>query len=392
MSPRRLAIVTRYFWPVIEPSGVRLSELAEVLRHSEVGVKIFTSRWESEWASRLEFREVEVIRVNRPAPGAWRLTRYARVLAKELLQQAPLWDAALVAGGSEEIEGALVARDRGGPRQVWIRADDRLYRDLNGGGSSSKLAGLLARVDEVICPWEPLSRLFERRLRRPIQVLPDGILSPELEQAESRERKVALREAISDLHPLLQIGRHVPLGVVLGGFEPAGAIDAVIEAWQLLAVRRVRPRLWLVGDGEGAMAVWQKIHHLGLAAEISLPGNFDNLNDPLLAADFFLHPWPGPANAWGVEQAMICGMPIVFARGSDVPTGLSDRQTGLAYNAESPADLARTIERIIDDEPARTALGREASRIAQSRHAMDRAVAAWLPRLSEIDSRPGVAP
>jgi glycosyltransferase involved in cell wall biosynthesis len=392
MNPLRLMIVTRHFWPVIEPAGVRLANLAESLRGEGLHVQILTSQWDRDWSRQLSYREVPVTRVPRPAQGSWRLARYSRALEKELLEQASGWEAVLVAGSADEIEAAVQAREHGGPQQVLVRADESLrLAMLQSKGSANKFSRWLPRADLLICPQSFLREFYQQFFSGPIIVIPDGLHLAESRPA-NRHEKIALREAISELHPLLHISPNNVLGATIGGFDEAATVEAVLGAWQQLTQPRSQPRLWMIGDGAGALGIWQQINHFGLTVAVSLPGSFDHLEDPLQAADFFLHPWGKHAGPWGVAEAMACGLPIVYSREAEHLEGLVDGKTGLAFIHQNPHDLAEKIAALQEDVGLKNRLGQAARQFANEHYALDRIAEDWAKRLADVCAHPGVSP
>lgn len=392
MTPGRLTIVTRNFWPMIEPAGVRLAGLAGALRRTGVQVQILTSQWDREWSRHLNFREVPVIRVPRPAQGSWRISGYRRLLEREILQSAPNWEAIVVSGGRDEIEAALSARSKGGPLQVLIRADELLQQEISKSkAAATKISRLLSQADLLIFSQSHLKTFFNAYYSGPSAVIVDG-LEIDATAPPSRPVKLALREAIGDLHPLLSVHAGNSLGVTIGSFTEPFAVETMLGAWQRLAQRPNVPRLWMVGDGEGVLKVWQQINHVGLSGAISLPGNFDHLEDPLCAADFYLHPWRQNVGTWGIAEAMLCGVPVVFAREAEPVEGLVDGETGLAYTSDSARDLAEKISLILEDATLRTRLVKSAQDFARQKYSMEQSVENWLKQLHEVGALPGVSP
>lgn len=80
------------------------------------------------------------------------------------------------------------------------------------------------------------------------------------------------------------------------------------------------------------------------------------------------------AEAFGltVVEAMAAGRPVVASNIGGIPELVSPGETGLLVPPNQPAELARAICRLLDDEPLRTRMGDQARAAAHSRFSMER--------------------
>jgi glycosyltransferase involved in cell wall biosynthesis len=80
----------------------------------------------------------------------------------------------------------------------------------------------------------------------------------------------------------------------------------------------------------------------------------------LQAADVFVQPSHYEAFGIAAVEAMATGLPVVASRVGGLRDFLRDGENGLFADPGSPADLARHLNRLLDDQPLRERLGRNA--------------------------------
>ena len=95
------------------------------------------------------------------------------------------------------------------------------------------------------------------------------------------------------------------------------------------------------------------------------------------SVDLFAMPTVHPeAKGLPVIEAMAAGLPIVAPRHGTFPELLDGERAGLMHAAGDPADLARVIGAILDDEDLAIRLGRHGRTLVEQRHTADRMAAA----------------
>ncbi|MFM7564365.1 MAG: hypothetical protein ACKO81_15190, partial [Planctomycetota bacterium] len=82
MNPLQVALLTPVFWPVANQTLASVRELADAWRTCGADVTIFTERMEPDWAIRIQYRETQVVRLDRPASRPWSRGRFGKVLVK----------------------------------------------------------------------------------------------------------------------------------------------------------------------------------------------------------------------------------------------------------------------------------------------------------------------
>jgi glycosyltransferase involved in cell wall biosynthesis len=58
-----------------------------------------------------------------------------------------------------------------------------------------------------------------------------------------------------------------------------------------------------------------------------------------------------------IAEAMSCGVPAVASRVAGIPEVVTDGETGLLVERGNPSALARTINRLLEDEELRRSMG-----------------------------------
>jgi glycosyltransferase involved in cell wall biosynthesis len=185
--------------------------------------------------------------------------------------------------------------------------------------------------------------------------------------ARVRATREAAREALAEAHPALAITEQTPLALYYGALHEEKGLEHLVAAWSQIEKRRPNARLWIVGEGPHEDAVASEIRQFALGSWIQLPGNFEDDEDLLLAADVFVTTSLEESQPAPVLRAMAAGCPVVA---SDIPAHrelITHEQEGLLVPVEEPVLLAGAIERIWDEpdlagqlaEAARAKVARE---------------------------------
>jgi glycosyltransferase involved in cell wall biosynthesis len=160
-----------------------------------------------------------------------------------------------------------------------------------------------------------------------------------------------------------------PTLVTVAHLEPHKNQASVIRALAALAGRYPRLRYELIGKGPDREALEELARSLGVADRVSFRGAM--AHDTALAelGRCHVHVMPSIHDAFGVAhvEAMAAGLPTIGGQG----TGAEDiAGAGEGMVLVPPGDLAalaRTIERLLADEPERNRLG-EAARQTAAEH------------------------
>jgi phosphatidylinositol alpha-mannosyltransferase len=181
------------------------------------------------------------------------------------------------------------------------------------------------------------------------EIIPNGVLIPEQADPAGRENRVVF------------IGRH----------DPRKGMEVVLRAWPHVHAR-TGARLRVVGADPLRVRLALARHRLsGDGIDTLGPIDDDSLSRELLTAKALAAPSLG-GESFGMvlTRAFACGTPAVA---SDID-GYRDVMTPGTGIAVSPGDvdaLSRGLVELLEDEPRREQLGREARRVAEGNYSWD---------------------
>jgi glycosyltransferase involved in cell wall biosynthesis len=388
VSPLRLAIVLRRFWPLAGSEQSVLGNLAAELAAQGCAVRIITARWHPSWPAEIRWRNCMVTRLPPPgghaAPRAWlrAVQRYLRAHAAEfdLVYVAALRDdaAAVVDAVGRRLPVVLRAQTAG--RQgdcVWqIEArDGRRIKER-----CQRAAALVATTPLVRRELEAAG--YPRK--RIVQVL-DGVPAA---PPNAVGRQTA-RGILADCHTMLQLMPQSPLVICLGRVAADRGLETLLDAWAMVVGQRPDARLWLVGDTSHCEPLRERIARLGLFGRAVVAGMFDDCAEILAAADVLAAPAPRGAEL-AVREALAAGLPVVAA---DVPAHrwlLADGADGLLVRSADANAWAATLLRLLN-EPEFTARPSAAgSDCETSRFSLAKMVDAHLTLFRELVGGEGI--
>jgi rhamnosyl/mannosyltransferase len=145
------------------------------------------------------------------------------------------------------------------------------------------------------------------------------------------------------------------------------------------AMTRLAGTLVLIGEGPLERELRRRVSDRGIEDRVLFPGRVEDDDLPAYyqAADVFVLPSVAKTEAFGVVQieAMAAGVPVVS---TNLPTGVpwvnQDGVTGFVVKPGDADALADAINRLLNDEPLRIRLGRNASSRARDLFSRDRMV------------------
>jgi phosphatidyl-myo-inositol alpha-mannosyltransferase len=205
---------------------------------------------------------------------------------------------------------------------------------------------LIDRIDHRIAVSERASASQSAWLPGAYEVVPNGVLVPESAPAAGREHRIVFagrQEPRKGLQVLLRawpdIHRRMGLRLTVAGADP-------------LAVRLLLARLHVSDDG---------IDVVGFLSQ-------DELTETLLGAKALVAPSIGQESFGMVlTRAFACALPVVA---SDIPgyrEVLTD-EVALAVEPGDPESLTDAVCRLVEDEPARVAMGEAGRALAIERY------------------------
>lgn len=201
----------------------------------------------------------------------------------------------------------------------------------------------------------------------------------------------------------------VPTGIDAGAFPPMSkseararcglapdatwiGIIATLRSWKghrhlveaMLKLSHRDAHAVLVGDGPQRDALEAQIRSLGLQERVHLAGHQRDVAPWLAALDVLALPsYANEGVPQAMLQAMFAGVPVVTTDAGAIPEIARHEVTALVVTREDSADLARAIDRLLDDPALGTRLAARAMDEVKERYTRD----AMLDRMEQIFRR-----
>lgn len=137
--------------------------------------------------------------------------------------------------------------------------------------------------------------------------------------------------------------------------------ETLVDALQKL--KRDDFHLVIVGDGPKRAEIEPRVPSLHYP--VTFTGELDNVVPYLQAMDVFCLPSYGfEGLPQAMMQAMLCQLPVIATDVGSVTELIQHEQNGLIVNIRDSDDLAKAIERLLDDRTLRTRFAEKARQIA----------------------------
>jgi glycosyltransferase involved in cell wall biosynthesis len=175
-----------------------------------------------------------------------------------------------------------------------------------------------------------------------IHCIPNGVTAAVARVPATRD---AARAALAEAHPALGMTESTRLALFVGSVHGEKGLSHLVQAWPLVRESCPNARLWIVGEGPSESAVQAQIVEAGLESWIVMPGNIDDDEDLLLAADVLVNPSLEESLPAPVMRAMAAGCPVVA---TEIPAHrelIEHEREGLLVPVEDPSALAAAITR-----------------------------------------------
>lgn len=161
----------------------------------------------------------------------------------------------------------------------------------------------------------------------------------------------------------------VPVVGLLSGFRVMKGHATVVDAAERLARSSGRPfHLLFVGRGPFEAAIRERVSRAGLTDRVSFLGFVDDPARVMGSLDIALYP---PLESDGMSRALFeylaSGRAVIASRVGAAAEVLSDGKTALLVPGGDAPELARALERLLDDPPLRRALGQNAAALTHER-------------------------
>jgi len=197
-------------------------------------------------------------------------------------------------------------------------------------------------------------------VRRPIEVIPNGVDLPRYAAVDRTATRAAL-----GLDPAR---RYV---ATIARFHPVKDHRTLLNGFAEIA--RVRPDvdLLLVGDGPLRPDLERQSVELGITERVRFMGVRDNVATILRASDVFALTSVSEAASITLLEAMASELPVVVTAVGGNPEIVREGTDGFLVPRRSSAGVARALLRILGDAPLAAAMGRAGAERVRSRYRLD---------------------
>ena len=279
----------------------------------------------------LEIHEVR-IRNNIDVVGAVALRRLFRRVAADLIHFAD--SRAHKVGALAGLWGAKLP-----PRIVTRRMDYPLkpgpYRRWLYGGAGDAVVVISTAVREVVL------KLGVDPQR--VHLIYEGVDTARLGSLRGESSRRAARRQLG-------LEEEDLCGVTMASLHVRKGHDVLVGALGVVCVPRGRRLVWIfAGDGPEREALEQAVKGLEGNISVRLPGQVQDIETLLSAADLFCLPSRYEGLGVALLEAMAAGVPCVATRVGGMAESVIDRQTGLHVPVGDEEARARAIESLIDD-------------------------------------------
>ncbi len=143
----------------------------------------------------------------------------------------------------------------------------------------------------------------------------------------------------------------------------------LLDAWAGMP-RDAADRLLVVGDGPGRDNLRRQAEELGIAGQVTMPGNQSDVAPWLAAMDIFVLPsYANEGVPQSIMQAMAMGLPVISTPVGSIPEIVSDGATGLLVAPRDTDALRAALVALAGDPAQRRRLGDAAATRARERFA-----------------------
>jgi glycosyltransferase involved in cell wall biosynthesis len=177
-------------------------------------------------------------------------------------------------------------------------------------------------------------------------------------------------------------GNDIVLGFV-GSLSLIKGADLLIKATALLLQRSQRYLLLVAGEGPDRKSLVKLAQRLGIDDRIRFLGFCDNVPEVMAAFDIGIV--PSRQESFGIVclELMSMKVPLISSGVGGMTEYITNEETGLLLKENTPEEICRCVERLVNDEQLRQRLIENGSRLAQQFGA-DRYVKAYQQIYQEV--------
>ncbi len=344
---RRILLVTRRFWPLATPGDAQLLELVDGWRGQGASVSVVTPQWDRSWPAHVVVREMSVTRLPYAPKRLWSGYWYLRRLQQWLRRAAQEFDFLVVSRLQLDV---LIAIRVGHDLKIPVIL---LYEGIGAQGDAAWLrhSSHRAKVMEA-CQRAAAIFAFDEQsyaeaiglgLRRENCHLLPGVYPV---GAPSDRRRASARMHLLESNRDFFTTPGTPVGLTISPLEERLPLHQLFQAWSELREDHHEARLWWIGDGPNRSALYSLLGDHDLRYHAVLPGDFDDVEDLLDAADFYIA--PSVRAALSIRRALAAGLPVIAADLPEVRAMIPTDAPVRYYRASDIGELARCLREVCD--------------------------------------------
>ncbi|WMT40190.1 glycosyltransferase family 4 protein [Paenibacillus sp. D2_2] len=148
-------------------------------------------------------------------------------------------------------------------------------------------------------------------------------------------------------------------------------IDVLISALGILRNYRNDWVCWIVGAGEQREELENQVQGLSLQNDCLFLGERDDVPGLLALSDIFVHSCIQDNQPFSVMEAQLAGVPVCISNASGLPEMAEHGRTGLIHPVKDPMVLSEHMRLLLENEPFRLEIARQAKKWADSHWSMD---------------------
>jgi len=236
----------------------------------------------------------------------------------------------------------------------WLKSlKKRIYISLVERRNLNQAAGVFALTDLE------KAQLVDMRVRAPIHVLWNGVNPRSQPDPSVFRRKWGIES-------------NAPIVLYIGRFHEKKGLDLLLQAFSRITARSPTAKLVLGGDRLQNPALVHRLDRIVLELQIKdrviWTGFLDEESkaDALSAATVFSHVSQSEGMAMAILESMAAGLPTIVSAGCYMDRAVSEN--ALALSKYDAAQLAQTLEKLLEDPSRREELSRKAKAYVAMNH------------------------